>query len=221
MLKLNKNKKGFTLMEAMISSAIMAIVGLGIYNLLRDGMYMWNSGIAKMTLTTEGKIAMVMIKKAVQQCQGTTIRISRYDSNQPANSYISMILTEPLFIRTTIQRCRCGSTTDAITVGAAGSPLEIYQYNNYLCVAYPEVKPGTDLGDADAVEANTYYKTLTVSANVESLMFSFVDSKKGRAINTAARFSKWAWNNRKPISIFLKETVIIKRMHSAGYFHNE
>lgn len=220
MINLNKSKKGFTIIEAIISAAIMSIVSVGIYSLMRDGMYMWNSGVARMALTTEGKTTMVLIKKAIQQCQGTTIRISRFNSNQPANSYISMVLTEPLFIRTTIQRCRCGSQTDAITVGAAGSPIEIYQYNNYLRVVYPEVKPGTDLGDADAVEANTFYKTLTVSANVESIMFSYVDSKKGRAINTAARFSKWAWANRKPISIFLKETVIIKRMHSAGYFHN-
>jgi len=220
MFKLNRSKKGFTVIEAMISAAIMSIVSVGLLSLMRDGMYMWKTGIAKMALTTEGKITMVMIKKAIQQCQGTTIRISRFDSNQPANSYISMILTEPIFIRTTIQRCRCGSSTDSITVGAAGSPIEIYQYNNFLRVVYPEVKPGTDMGDADAVEANTFYKTLTVSANVESIMFSFVDSKKGHAVNVASRFSKWAWQDRKPISIFLKETVIIKRMHSAGYFHN-
>ncbi|MCX8092841.1 MAG: prepilin-type N-terminal cleavage/methylation domain-containing protein [Candidatus Goldbacteria bacterium] len=220
MLKINKRKKGFTLIEAMISLAIMSIVSVGIYYLMRDGMYMWNVGVAKMALQTEAKMTMVMIKKAIQQCQGTTIRISRFNSNQPANSYISMILTEPIYIKTTIQRCRCGSQTEAITVGAAGSPIEIYQFNNYLRVVYPEVKPGTDLGDADEVERNTFYKTLTLSANVESIMFSFVDSKKGRAINTAARFSKWAWANKKPVSIFLKETVIIKRMHSAGYFHN-
>jgi len=219
-MKLNKSKKAFTLIEAIISVAILSVISVGILNLMRDGMYMWNTGIAKMALTTEGKITMVMIKKAIQQCQGTTIRISRFNSNQPANSYISMILTEPLYIRTTIQRCRCGSQTDAITVGAAGSPVEIYQHNNYLRVVYPEVKPGTDMGDADEVEANTFYKTLTVSANVESIMFSFVDSKKGRAVNVAGRFSKWAWHDRKPIAVFLKETVVIKRMHSAGYFHN-
>ncbi|HPD18671.1 MAG TPA: prepilin-type N-terminal cleavage/methylation domain-containing protein [Candidatus Goldiibacteriota bacterium] len=220
MLKINKSKKGFTLIEAMISAAIISIVSIGMYNLLRDGMYMWNSGLAKMTLTTEGKITMTMIKKAIQQCQGTTIRISRFDSNQPANSYISMVLTEPIFVKTTIQRCGCGSTSDAITVGAVGAPVEIYQYNNYLRVVYPEIKPGTDLGDSEAVQANTYYKTLTISANVESIMFSFVDSKKGKAINTAGRFSKFVWNNKSPVSIFLKETVIVKRMHSAGYFHN-
>lgn len=220
MLKLNRNKKGFTIIEAMISASIIAIISVGLYSLMRDGMYMWNAGIAKIALTTEAKITMSMIKKAIQQCQGTTIRISRFNSNQPANSYISMILTEPLFIRTTVQRCRCGSTTDAITVGAAGSPVEIYQYSNYLRVVYPEVLPGTDLGDADQVEANTFYKTITISANVESLMFSFSDSKKGRTINVAARFTKWAWHNKKPVEIFLKESVILKRMHSAGYFHN-
>ncbi|HRU38377.1 MAG TPA: prepilin-type N-terminal cleavage/methylation domain-containing protein [Candidatus Goldiibacteriota bacterium] len=215
-----RKKKAFTLIEAIISIAILSIVSVGVLNMFRDGMYMWHMGSARITLTAEARLAMVALKKIIQQCQGTSVMISRFNSQQPANSYISAVVTESAFITTTVSRCGCGSTTDTLTVGGTGKPVEVYQFNNYLRIVFPEIRPGTDLTDGAAVEANTYYKTLTVTANLESAMFTFVESKKGTAVTAGIRLSKRAWNNRPPVTVFLKETIMIKRMHSAGYYHN-
>jgi len=216
-----RKKSGFTLLEAVITVGILSIVSVGIFNLMRDGLYLWQSGSARLAIESEARIAMAVIKKIVQQCQGTSLSISRIDSQNPVNSYLSAVLTETLFVKTTQQRCGCGSgSSDPITVGGTGAHVEIFQKDHYLLVVFPEVLPGTDLGDSSAVEQNTYYKTLTLSANVESLMFTFNDSKKGTVISAAARFSKRFYENRPPAKVLLKETAIIKRMHSAGYYYN-
>lgn len=215
-----RKRKGFTLLEAMISIGLLSLISVGLYNLIRNGFYMWNMGTAKIALNAEARLTMSSLKKIIQECQGATVNISRFNSTNPANSYLSAVVTESAFITTTMQRCGCGSTTDTVVVGGTGAPVEIYQYNNYLRVVYPFLAPGTDMTDGAEVEANTHYRTLTVSANVESLMFAFLDSKKGSAISVGVRLSKKAWGTRPPVTVFLKEVIMIKRMHSAGYYHN-
>lgn len=219
-MRLLRKRSGFTLMEGMVSIAILGILSAGLYNMIRDGFYMWNMGTARMTLNAEARLTMVAIKKIIQESQGATITISRFNANQPANSYISAVITESAFITSTMTRCGCGTSTDTIVVGGTGAPVEIYQYGNFLRMTYPFIDPGTDITDSAEVEANTHYKTMTISANCESLMFSFIDSKKGDAISVGARFSKRAWNNRPPITVYMKETIMVKRMHSAGYYGN-
>jgi prepilin-type N-terminal cleavage/methylation domain-containing protein len=215
-----RKKKGFTLVELMISVAIIGIVSAGVMTLMKDGITMWRYGTARMALTAEARTSMVALKKMIQQAQGATIKISRFNSNSPANSYLSAVVAESVFITTTQQRCGCGTTSDVVTVGGTGAPVEFYQYNNFIRTVYPQVRPGTDLTDNTAVQANTYYVTLTITSNVESLMFTFVDSKKGTAVSAALRLSKKVLDNKPPVTLFLKETVIVKRMHSAGYYYN-
>ena len=71
MLKFKK-RKGFTLLEAILSVAIMSIVSVGIFQLLRDGTYMFNFATARLSLTGESRITMLAIKKLIQQSQGST-----------------------------------------------------------------------------------------------------------------------------------------------------
>ncbi len=219
-MNLIKKKKGFTLLELMLSVAILSIVGVGLLGLFRDGLMMWNMGTARLSLTAEARVAMMAVRKMIQQCQGATISISRFNSSQPANSYISAVLMESVFIETVQTRCGCGGATDPITVGATGAPVELFQKGTNLLSVFPVVAPGTDWTDKAEVTANTTYKTLTISANVESIMFSFLDSKKGNVVVVGARFSKKAWQNRPPVSVYIKESVIVKHMHSAGYYYN-
>ena len=204
----------------MISIAILGIVSVGLNKLFMNSLYMWNSGSARLALTGEARMAMTAIKKMIQNSQGASITISRFDANQPANSYLTAILAETMYITTTQAKCGCSSTSDPTTVGATGAPVEMYQYGTYLRTIFPYVKPGTDFTDNAAVQANTVYKTVTISANVESVMFAFLDSNKGTAVSTAIRLSKKVWNDRPPIVVFLKENVAVIHMHSAGYYHN-
>lgn len=219
-MKTLKKRRGFTLIEALISVAILGIVSVGINRLFMNSVYMWNYGMARLALTGEARMSMMAIKKMIQNSQGASLAISRFNTNQPANSYLSAVLAETMFISTTQQRCGCAATSDPTTVGATGAPVELYQYGAHLRTVFPAVKPGTDLGDNAAVEANTYYKTMTLSANVESVIFAFMDSNKGTSVSTAIKLSKRVMNNKPPIVIYLKENVAVKRMHSAGYYHN-
>jgi prepilin-type N-terminal cleavage/methylation domain-containing protein len=215
-----RKKRGFTLVEAMISVAILGIVSMGLNGLFRDSMYMWNMGTARLALNGEARLAMTAVRKLIENAQGTSLTISRFNSNQPAFSYLNATLAESMFITTTTTNCGCTNTNEPTTVGETGAPVELYQYNNYLRFVFPVVAPGTDLTNESAVESNTSYKTLTISANVESVVFAFADSNKGTAITAAIRLSKKVWNNKPPVVVFLKENIMVKRMHSAGYYHN-
>jgi hypothetical protein len=199
----------------------MSIVSVGIFRLLRDGTYMWSFATARMSLTGEARITMSAIKKMIEDCQGSTIAISRLDVNEPANSYLRAILAEEVYISTTQAKCGCaGGSSSATTVGANGKPVQLFQYKNYIYSVFPEIKPGTDLTDNTAVNANTYYRTLTISANADNLMFAFVDSLDGTSISVGARFSKWVYANQPPVTVYMREDVVVKRMHSGGYYYN-
>jgi len=212
-------------MEAMISIAIMGVVSVGFFRLLNDGTYMWNMGSAKLAITGEARLAMTMIKRLVQECQGSTISLSRLNSNAPAFSYMRAIQLETVYITTTQQRCGCGATTDVTTVGSKGSPVQVFQYpvankGSSLLAVYPLIRPGTDLTDNAAVQANTYYRTLTISANLESLSFGLKDSKKGTVVVVNAKFSKKPFGNKPPVTYSVSESIVVKHMHSAGYYYN-
>jgi prepilin-type N-terminal cleavage/methylation domain-containing protein len=219
-MKIIKTKKGFTLVEVMMTVGILGVISIGIMNLMKDGMYMWHSGTVRIALMSEARLAMFAAKKMIQQCQGSTLKISRVDASNPANSYIEAVLNEAIFITTTRQRCGCDTTSETMTAGGTGAPVKIYQNGTQLLMTYPHIAPGTDISDADEVEANTSYITSVISNNVESLMFSYIDSRKANTVTIGLRLSKPFWAGKPPMSIFLKETVVVKRMHSAGYYHN-
>lgn len=215
-----KKKAGFTLVEVMMTVGILGIISIGVMTLMRDGMYMWHSGTARIALMSEARLAMFAAKKMIQQCQGSTLKISRLNAQNPANSYIEAVLNEAIFITTTRQRCGCGNTSETMTAGGTGAPVMLYQDGTRLLMTYPQIAPGTDITDSAAVEANTSYVTSVISNNVESLMFSFVDSRKANTVTIGLRLSKPFWANKPPMRVFLKETVVVRRMHSAGYYHN-
>ena len=199
----------------------MSIVSVGIFQLLRDGTYMFNFATARLSLTGESRITMLAIKKLIQQSQGSTIAISRINANEPANSYIEAIMAEEAVVSTTQSNCGCANGgASLVTIGATGAPVQLFQKNGYLLSVYPQVLPGTDLTNSTQVQANTYYKTITLSANVDSLMFAFVDSKEGTAIAVGARFKKWIYKNKPPVIVFMRENIVVKRMHSAGFYYN-
>jgi prepilin-type N-terminal cleavage/methylation domain-containing protein len=216
-----KGRRGFTLMEAMLSVAMLSIISVGIFRLLKDGNTMWQNGSARIALESEARITMLTIRKLIAQSQGATIAISRFDTNQPVNSYLEAILAEEVYITTTQAKCGCaGQSSSTLTVGAAGAPIQLYQYGSRLLVVYPQIKPGTDMTDNAQVTANTYYTTVTITADLDSISFDFADSKDATVINVGARFSKWIFASSPPITFFEQETIIVERMHAAGYYYN-
>jgi hypothetical protein len=74
--------------------------------------------------------------------------------------------------------------------------------------------------DNAQVTANTYYTTVTITADLDSISFDFADSKDATVINVGARFSKWIFASSPPITFFEQETIIVERMHAAGYYYN-
>ncbi len=221
-LQLLKKKIGWTLLELMMTSILLGALGYGTLLMFRDGIKLWHNSSARLALYSEARLTMLLLTKFIHNCQGSTIRISRYNNNQPAQSLISGILTEPLYVKTTTGYC-CGSGSDVITVGTANNPNKnhtyIYQQNNKLIVAYPYLTPGTDIRDKNAVDANTYYKYITITANLESLIITYDDSRRDKIILVSARFVKTGFQNQLQ-RINLKQAVAVKRLHSSGYYAN-
>lgn len=221
-VKILKKKIGWTLLELMLVSALLSVIGYGTLKIFMDGVKIWHNSSTRLALYSEARLSMLLLTKFVQNCQGSTIRISRFNNSQPALSYISGILTEPLYVKTTTGYC-CGSGSDVITVGSTNNPnknhTRVYQQDNKLIFAYPYLVPGTDIRDKDEVEANTYYKYITVSTNLESLIITFDDSKRDKIIYISARFVKPGFHNEL-IRVNLKQAVAVKRMHSSGYYAN-
>lgn len=215
-----KKNKGLTLIEVMISVTILGIISVGAIKLYSQGLEMWNYGTAKMALAGEARIIMTTLTKFIHACQGTTVKISRFNNNQPTNSYISGKLLETVFVTTTRGRCCGNAETKNMTVGGAGEDVQIFQNNNYLLSVRPYLLPGTDITDPSEVKNNTRYKTITLTANVESIMFVYDDSQKSDTIVVSVRLSNKPLFNKPPIKINLKKSVVIKHMHSAGYYGN-
>jgi prepilin-type N-terminal cleavage/methylation domain-containing protein len=80
MIKLLKNKKGFTLIEIMFTLAILAIMGVTASKMYMNGISMWNSGMAQLQVQGEARLVMTSIAKFVHLAQGGTIKISRYNT---------------------------------------------------------------------------------------------------------------------------------------------
>ncbi len=221
-LQLLKKKIGWTLIELMMTSALLGMLGYGTLIMFRDGIKLWHNSSARLALYSEARLTMLLLTKFVHNCQGSTIRISRYNNNQPAQSFISGILIEPLYVKTTTGYC-CGSGSDVITVGSANNPnknhTRIYQEGNKLIIAYPYLEPGTDIKDKDEVDAHTYYKYITVSTNLESLIITYDDSRSDKIILISARFVKPGFQDQLQ-RINLKQAAAVKRMHSSGYYAN-
>ncbi len=220
-------------MEIMMTTAIIGIVSIGLFRLFGDGMYMWKTGMTRLALAAEARLTMSLLTKFINSCQASTVRVSRYDSNSPANSYISARLGETIYVTTSQDKlggCGCRSGSDKITIGDSNDPslnhVEIFHYydaqrkNSLILAKYPVIPPGTDISDPEDVREKAYYKTATISANADSLMFAFEDSAKGGALSMGASFSKKVWDDRPPVEIFLKKTAVLKHFHSAGYYGN-
>lgn len=79
--------------------------------------------------------------------------------------------------------------------------------------------PGTDIRDKNAVDANTYPKYITLSANLESLIITYDDSRKDKTILVSARFAKRGFRN-EIIRVHLNQAVSVRRMHTEGYYAN-
>ena len=233
MINRKNSASGFTLLELMITTAIIGIMSIGLFRLFGDGMYMWKTGMARLSLAAEARLTMSLLTKFINSCQASTIRISRYNTSCPANSYISARIGETIYVTTTQDKlggCGCRWGSYKITVGDSNDPtlnhVEIFQYydaaakKSLILAKYPVIPPGTDITDSEDVRAKAYYKTATVSANADSLMFSFEDSAKGGALSMGASFSKQIWQNRPPVEIFVKKTAVLKHFHSAGYYGN-
>lgn len=221
-LQLLKKKIGWTLLELMMASALLGALGYGTLKIFTDGIKIWHNSSARLALYSEARLTMLLLTKFIHNCQGSTIRISRFNNSQPAYSFISGILAEPLYVKTTTGYC-CGSGSDVITVGSANNPnknhTRIYQQDNKLIVAYPYLVPGTDIRDKNAVEANTYYKYITLSTNLESLIITYDDSRRDKVILISARFVKPGFRNELQ-RINLRQAVVVKRMHASGYYAN-
>jgi len=208
-----RGKKGFTLIEVMLSVAILAVLATGVMVMFQNSVYMWESGLANLSLNQDARKTIKSVSTFVRLSQGLTIKITRYGPDQPANSCIMGKLAETAFV-TTDDPGGCGcddENTDYITGGDAGHEFMIYQLNNQLIYAYPSsiTVPSNE---------NVTYDTYVLSNNLEQLSFGFMDSQDGRAINVQARFSKDFWNDKPPAVVSLKKTVLITHFHSAGFY---
>jgi prepilin-type N-terminal cleavage/methylation domain-containing protein len=221
MKKIVRGKKGFTLIEVMISVAIMGIASIGVMRMYKDGLRAFDIGSKKVAITSEANISMAEITRFIQVCQGSTIRITRFNSSQPANSYFTAAANETVFATTTKQNCGCGTSSSPSTYGAAFNykkPTSVFQYNNCLLATMPVIAPGTDYSDLDNVDAHTSLQTVTLTANLDNLSFTFENTTEGDLVIVSLRLRKGAWNNSSFVTTSLRKSILVKRMHSTGYY---
>ncbi|HNZ28506.1 MAG TPA: prepilin-type N-terminal cleavage/methylation domain-containing protein [Candidatus Goldiibacteriota bacterium] len=217
---LSQKNSGFTLIELMVSIAILGIVSVGVSQMYANVLYAWNSGNVKMKLSGESRIAMLLIKKLIHSCQGSTIVISRFNSNQPANSYFGAVAGETIYATSTQQNCGCGTSSDSMTVGTKGEYVTIYQNGNYLVAKTPKLTGAVDWDDPDSIQSHVSYNYVTISSNLDNISFVMGDSTRGSVVHIAARFSKHYYRNRPPAEIMLKEAVVVKHPYSSGFYAN-
>ena len=210
-----KSKRGFTLLEAMMSVALLSIISYGAMQLFQNGSYMWKFSMAKIALNSQARVSMMSISKFVHLAQGSTIKVTRYGPDQPTDSCIKAKLAETAFY-TEDDPPACGctdSTVKNLMFGDAGHEFMFYQINNKLIMAMPYPV-------STASSAPAQYLEHLVASDLEQLSFGFEDSQEGMAVIVSARFSKMVWPNKPPIEVALRKTVIVKHFHSAGFYIN-
>jgi len=212
-----RRNKGFTFIEIMFAMAIMGFMTVGILKMFTGGVSMWNTARDNLRLSTEAKIAMAALTKFVQNVNGSSVCISRFDSTEPANSYISGALTDTVFITSTTSVC-CGGGSDYYTVGSSGDPVQIFQKDHYLVAIRPVPIPGASITDPNI--AHTRPQSITITSNLDSLQMTFDDSTEGTTVIIGLKLSRLVYKNKPPLSIFLKKTVVIKHEYSTGYYGN-
>ena len=205
------------MIELLIALAIIGFMTVSITKLYMNGINSWRFTQAKLQVSTEAKLTMAAMTKFVESANGTSICISRADANQPACSYISAILNETIYITDTQTKCCGQGSSNYITIGNVGAPVEVYQNMNNLVIESPVPIPNTDITDPNVAHYTPSYVTL--SANLDSIQFSFDDSTRGDAVMINAKFSKMI-SPGNIYSVDYKKTVVIKHMHSAGYYGN-
>lgn len=223
MKRVLRGNKGFTLMEAMMAIAIMGIVGLGAMRMYADIAYAWRAGSAKMKISAEARLAMLTMRKFIHNCQGKTIVISRFNSNQPVNSYFSAIAGESVYATSTETNCGCGTSSDNMTVGTKGDYVQVYQNGRYLIARRPVLGTGIDWNSTSSIQSHISYQYVTLSSNLDNITFTLTDSSKGNVVYIAAKFSRAFWadlTKKPPAELMLKEAVVIKHPHSGGYYAN-
>lgn len=210
-------KKGFTLIEIMFGLAIVGFLTIAVTKMYNNGIKAWTFGKDSLKISTEAKITMATLTKFVHNVNGGSIKISRENTNQPSNSYIEGQVVDTIFVTSTQNVC-CGSGSDYITVGATVDPVKIFQHDNYLLVMYPVAIPGANITDPDV--AHSTYKCMTLTANLDSLMFTYSNTKEANHIMMSVRLKKLIRANEPPVIIFLNKQAVIKHMQSAGYYGN-
>jgi hypothetical protein len=199
----------------MVSLGILVIVAGIATAMYRNGITMWNSGVAQLQLQSEARISMMGITQYIHFCQGNTIKISRFGGTQPVDSAISAKLAETAF-ETTDNPPACGcnqSGVDHLTGGDAGQDITFYQNGNTLYFGLPN--PLT-AASTDTVTFNS----IPMAKDLDMINFAFDNSLSSQNVIITARFSKKTGVNRVPVEVFIKKTVAIKHFHSAGYYVN-
>jgi type II secretory pathway pseudopilin PulG len=212
-----RSKKGFTLIEAVITIGMLGVVITVLGNYILNGAYAWNMGAAKMQIAGEGRIAIEALAKFIQNAQAATITISRFNDSQPADSYISGKLAETIYLNVNTGACGFASGGSNM-VGTAGGDFAIYQNGRYLVLSVPKLASGTNF--SDPTNAVVTYNNVTLTANLESLMLTFEDSKLGKSISTGVKLSKRVYPTRPEVRMLLKKPVVIKHYHTSGYYGN-
>lgn len=210
---ITRGKKGFTLIEFMLAFAIIGLMTVAVTKLYTTGVKAWSYTQTKMRVSSEVKFIMTVMTKFLQAANGSSITISRLDANQPANSYISGVLTETIYITGTQAQCGGSGTSTFVTIGVQVPPVEMYQNNNRLVLRWPV-----------PIAAAPYYtyKSMTLTTNLDTISFAFDNSIKSDAVIINAKLSKMLYGGNPPnvYVTFLKKMVVLKHMSSAGYYAN-
>jgi prepilin-type N-terminal cleavage/methylation domain-containing protein len=209
-----KKSGGFTLIEAMITVAIMGILLAGISSMIVTSFKTWNIVTSRIRMEAEARTAVTFLSKIVRASQDTTIKISRLDSSQPCNSYISGQPMEQIYF-TAVNACGCNSGGNLVTVASNGGDFAMYQDDRSLIIKYPNPPASLD----PSIEESYTYNYRTICADVDSFMVGYDDSTSMKSISVSLRLSEKISNN-KINEYMIKQRIVLQHHYSSGYYGN-
>jgi prepilin-type N-terminal cleavage/methylation domain-containing protein len=153
MVKTLKNRRGYSLSEAMITVAIVGILVSVAAPLLRNFVNFWRMNTARQEIQRDVRASLDLINRFLRQAKRSQVQIDRADANQPPYSRITFMMEDTREVKFYQS---ANKLFISVTSGTVTSTRMITDRVGYIAFTYPRTNDNTIISVATTMQSPTY-----------------------------------------------------------------